>query len=199
MGGVIKCDLRIIRAKNVEMKSEGQLFVRCFLPAGNNRRVRIDTREILLGSSPLVWDQFFSLECHDNNFIMNETMLIVVELRWRSVVPVIGKLRGSQLLGRAEIPWDNIMMDSPKIMKIEKWLVMKSSGGAKHGHDVKTPAVEISLMVTLPAINCLIGDVESRRKRRRRNRMVSGEEHCGCNSNSLSYEVLTMAAALEVL
>ncbi|XP_047335737.1 uncharacterized protein LOC124939296 [Impatiens glandulifera] len=199
MGGVINCDLRIIRAKNVEMKSEGQLFVRCFLPAGNSQRVRIDTREILLGSSPLVWDQSFSLECHDNNFIMSGPMLIEVELRWRSVVPVIGKLRGSQLLGRAEIPWENITMDSPKIMKMEKWLIMNSSGGAKHGHDVKTSAVEISLMVTLPATNCLIGDVESRRKRRRRNRMVNAEEHCGCNRNSLSYEVLAMAAAFEVL
>ncbi|KAM7513633.1 hypothetical protein LguiA_003216 [Lonicera macranthoides] len=45
----------------------------------------------------------------------------VFELRWRNNTSILGRIRGSRLLGRAEIPWKSVF-ESPD-MKLEKWIV----------------------------------------------------------------------------
>ncbi|KAA8546823.1 hypothetical protein F0562_003253 [Nyssa sinensis] len=89
----LSCELRIIRAKNMEFKSVGYLFVRCYLSAGNSTRVQLNSREIS-SKSNLFWNESFSLQCLGTKD--SRDMLIkgrvVFELCWRSTVPVLGRI-----------------------------------------------------------------------------------------------------------
>ncbi|KAK1370977.1 Transmembrane gamma-carboxyglutamic acid protein like [Heracleum sosnowskyi] len=138
------CELRIARARNVELDSKGSLFVRCYMSAGNKNRVRFETPEV--SSSNMVWNQSFCLDCFGTKESMSNMLLegtVIFELRWRSGVCFFGRTGKSHLLGKAQVPWKTVFESST--MNIEKWLVMETRKSLSDG--VKPPAVQIGMNV----------------------------------------------------
>ncbi|KAL7230729.1 hypothetical protein ACSBR2_009083 [Camellia fascicularis] len=185
----LSCELRIIKAKNIDsIKSNGHLFVRCYLSAGNNKRVRLESKDI--SPKSLVWNESFSLECLGTQASVDMVMQggVVFELRYRSTLPVLGRIRGSHLLGRANIPWKTVCQ-SPE-MEIEKWVVMVLS---KSRGDVKPPALQMGMKVRVPAVKEAVP--------RRRERRAADWIECGCMDgeccNCADYEMLALAAVME--
>lgn len=193
------CDLRIIRAKNIEsIKSTRQLFVRCYLSTGTTNKIRLDTQEIS-PKSDLFWNRSFSLDCLGTQesiaMLMHGT--VVFELRSRNnSVPLFGKIGGSELLGRAEIPWKSVL-ESPN-MEILKWAVMIRQPKSKYcsrvnDGDVKPPAVEIEMKVQVPV---MAADQTTRRRRKWDAECECMD--CACNSTTcLDYELFALGAAFE--
>lgn len=184
----LKCELSIIRAKNIEFKSSGHLFVRCYLSAGNNTRVQLNTKEIS-SKSDLFWDEFFSLQCQGTEDAINSLRQgnVAFELRWRSTKPILGRLiGGSKILGRAEIPWKNVF-ESPN-MEIETWVRMNSKNPCLH-QDVKPPSVQVKVKVGVP---------EMTNERR-------WDDSCGCKDGGcqsldyVDYDYFALGFALEAL
>ncbi|KAI7746501.1 hypothetical protein M8C21_026239 [Ambrosia artemisiifolia] len=137
-------ELKIMNAKNIQLaNSSGYLFVRCYLSAGNNKRVRVDSREVS-SNGDLSWNESFSLECKGANqsidMITHGT--IVLELRWRS--NSIALFRRSQLVGRAEVSWRDAF-ESPN-MEIKKWVMMEST---KKG--LKASSVCVGMKIEVPS------------------------------------------------
>ncbi|PON86130.1 C2 domain containing protein [Trema orientale] len=132
----LSLELKIIEAKNVESKTRGDLFVRCYLPSGGSkkRRIGVDTKEVP-SKNDHVWNQSFSLECsgigHEGSMDLTKLSQesLVFELRWRNRVPVLGTsgFGGSKLLGRAEIAWEEVI-ESPN-MVLDKWVYLVNSTG----------------------------------------------------------------------
>ncbi|XP_057500878.1 uncharacterized protein LOC130784908 [Actinidia eriantha] len=172
----------------METKSNKQLFVRCYLHAGNNTRVRLNTHEIS-SKSNLFWNQSFSLDCFGTQASMHKLMqgTIVFELRQRTTGQILGKIRGSNLLGRAEIPWKSVSLETG----IEQWVVMGGKSGRGHG-DGKPPAVQVAVKVKIPTVEVAV----PRRIRRGERKW----EECGCGergSGCGDCELFALAAALE--
>ncbi|KAK2980264.1 hypothetical protein RJ640_008932 [Escallonia rubra] len=196
----LSCELKIVRAKNTYFRSKGHLFVRCYLScAGNKARVCLNTREIS-SESNLCWNESFSLDCFGETNDSIDRLLkgnVVFELRFRrKKVPLFRRIGGSQLLGRAEVPWKSVM-ESPE-MEFERWVVMvpKKRPGCLD-RDLKPPAVQIAMNVRIPATTTV------RRGRRRYERSVKQEE-CGCMDGGCMdggckgcNDVFALGAALE--
>ncbi|XP_068307607.1 uncharacterized protein [Pyrus communis] len=191
------CELRIIQARNTEFKNTGNLFVRCSLSAGNNRRIMLNTREISAKSNH-VWNESVSLECSGtemcsmDNILQQET--VVFELRWRSTVPVFGRIGGSQLLGRTQVPWKDVL-ESPN-MELDQWVTVLPT--TRHGLEgIKSPQLQVGIKIRVQADN-----VEMEKKRQK-NRRLSRWDECGCESGHghgctcPDYEIFALAAALE--
>ncbi|KAL6222935.1 hypothetical protein ACLB2K_006325 [Fragaria x ananassa] len=188
----LSCDLRIIQAKNIEfLKTTGNLFVRYYLSAGDGKRVSLNTREIS-AKSDHIWNESISLECNGSNRFEQDT--VVFELRWRSTVPFFGNIGGSQLLGRAEVPWKEVL-ESPN-MELDKWLMMvprSTSGRALEG---KLPKLQVSIKV---AVQTEVG-MEKRRQRRTKKWDECGcKDGHGCGRTCSDYEIFALAALLEAL
>lgn len=184
------CEIRIIRAKNIELKTEGKVFVRCYLTAGNNQRVGLNSREISAKSN-LFWDESFSLECSGSEESIQNLVQerVVFELRWRSNVPVLGRVRKSSVVGRVEIPWTSVVASEE--MEIEKWVSMVApTGGGRVVEDGKPPALQVGMKVRIQA--------EAVRSRR-----VRKWDECGCMDGGCSCvdadHIFALAAALEAL
>ncbi|XP_009779194.2 uncharacterized protein LOC107778288 [Nicotiana tabacum] len=202
----ISCEIQIIRGRNIEQSSLGKnnLFVRCYLPAGGNQRVQLNSQEISASKcdSNLFWDESFSLDCMgtQDSISMLKQGTVIFELRSRKYIPVLGKVIGSsQVLGRAEIPWKRVFESTE--MEIEEWAIfMATSKSDKrvHNEDVKPPAVKIAMKVKVKEAtkvkkNCTSWD-ES----------CACKGYCGCNSNSSifsadDYEIFALGAALDSL
>nr|XP_009774191.1 PREDICTED: uncharacterized protein LOC104224270 [Nicotiana sylvestris] len=146
----ISCEIQIIMAKNIEQISSGKnsLFVRCYLPAGNNQRVQLNSEEIISSSKSdnnLFWDESFSLDCMGTQDSINmlKQGTVILELRSRKYLPVFGEnIGGSQVLGRAEIPWKRVFESTE--MEIQEWAIMATSKYNKrvHNEDVKPPVAK---------------------------------------------------------
>ncbi|XP_050388176.1 uncharacterized protein LOC126805115 [Argentina anserina] len=186
----LSCELRIIQAKNIEfLKNTGNLFVRYYLSAGDSKRIRLNTREIS-AKSDHIWNESISLECNASDRFVQDT--VVFELRWRSTVPVFGRIGGSQLLGRAEVPWKEVL-ESPN-MELDKWITMTTGGRALEG--VKPPKIQVSIKVAVQAEVA----IEKRRQRR-----TKKWDECGCEDGHgygctcSDYEIFALAVLLEAL
>lgn len=180
----LSLELKIIEATNVKSKSEGNIFVRYYLPRGSNKsRIELNTREIPTKNDP-VWNESYSLECFGtgHQVSMDITKLkqesLVFELRWRNIVPILGTstfgFGGSKLLGRAEIAWKEVI-ESPN-MVLDKWLnIVSSGGGDRVCEGVPEPTklrVEIRVRVWT--------EEEILEKRKARMGKENWDE-CGCN------------------
>ncbi|GMJ08671.1 hypothetical protein like AT5G65030 [Hibiscus trionum] len=181
-GPSLCCEVRILDAKNIELNSHANLFVRYYLPAGNNRRIQLNTKQISTKSSQtIIWNESFSLECSSSEesvkYLKQQT--VVFELRRR-------KLGKSVVLGRAEIPWKAVF-EAPD-MEIDKyWLPMVSMNET----GLKPPSIRLSMkMVGGPTM----AEMEKRKKRKQ-----GLKDHCeGCDC-AADYEIFALAAALEGL
>ncbi|KAM7513628.1 hypothetical protein LguiA_003211 [Lonicera macranthoides] len=113
---------------------------------GNNTRIQLNSREIS-PNSDLIWNKSTLLDCFGSLDAMDNLIQgkVILELRWRKTLPIFGCISGSQLLGRAEIPWENVL-ESPN-MEFQKWVVMISKSRRVYDEDVKPPMVQISIKV----------------------------------------------------
>ncbi|KAK4383833.1 hypothetical protein Sango_3114900 [Sesamum angolense] len=199
----LSCELRIIKAKNIDhiMKSSSSsagvvLFVRCYLSAGNNTRVvRLETHETGIPSksdgdhSMITWNSTFSLDCSGAQESINrltQGSAVVFELRPRSSFPpLIGRIQGSKLIGRGEVPWKNVVESAD--MEIEQWVVMILAG-REYDEDVvkQLPAVQIAINIQ----EC------GKRKEVSEGRWGVHNEECG---SCVDYEFFAIGAALEAL
>ncbi|ESR41426.1 hypothetical protein WN944_023686 [Citrus x changshan-huyou] len=193
----LSCELRIIKAKNTEyLKStSGSLFVRYYLSAGNNKRIKLNSQEISSDSN-LIWNESFSLECLGTEDSIKELkqQRVVFELRWRkSSANFLGKKSKSQLLGRAEVQWNKVF-ESPN-MEIENWVMMVPKINNRVCEDVKPPSLQVAMKVGAPKM------VEME-KNIRNDRLKKWDE-CGCANgkacNCSDYEVFALMAALEAM
>ncbi|KAI3691449.1 hypothetical protein L2E82_49808 [Cichorium intybus] len=185
----LHCELRILNAKNIEVTNShiGHVFVRCYLSAGNNKRVRLDSRE-LSPNRDISWIESYTLKCvgakESMDMITHGT--IVLELRCRSnTVSMFGR---SQLLGRTEVSWSGVF-ESPN-MEIERWVMMKSKK-----KEVKAPSVRIAMKIEIPFC-CEVDLVERKMKNK-------WDERCGCchsdcsDNTCVDGELFAIGAALD--
>ncbi|KAL2521555.1 hypothetical protein Fot_25555 [Forsythia ovata] len=190
---VISCELRIIRAKNIDLKPMGEVFVRCYLSTGNNKRVQINSQKVPTKSN-LIWNETFSLECSgsdEDSISLLKQGSVIFELRWRSTAPFIGRINGSKLLGRAEIPWKNVSL-SPN-MEIEKWIVMIPKDQKWVDEDVMPATVQIGMKFQESAQ----ASIKTRKNDRK-------WDECGCCrdgmcNSCLDYDMFALGAACEAL
>lgn len=185
----LKCELNIIKAKNLDfISTAGNLFVRYYLVDGKGSRIRLNSREIRSTSDP-AWNEHVSLECqgatHSTLGVLGQ-QTVVLELRWRSSAPVIGRMVRSKLLGRAEMAWKDVLESMD--MSVEKWVTLKISSGGVVG--LKPPALRLGMKVEV---------VE-----KEKSRAVLGSnrwKECSCRhcENGRDEEIFAIAAALELL
>ncbi|XP_059310038.1 uncharacterized protein LOC132061201 [Lycium ferocissimum] len=196
----INCEIQIIRARNIEQSSLGKsnLFVRCYLPTGNNHRVKLNSQEIS-SKSDLFWDETFSLDCMGNQDSINmmKQGTVHFELRSRKYIPLLGKnIVGSQLLGKAEIPWKRVFESTE--MELEEWAIFIAT--SKNNEDVKPPAVKIAMKLK---VNEAIKVEKNDKLRRSWDESCSCKGYCGCNSGSIfsadDYDIFAFGAALDAL
>ncbi|XP_017252894.1 uncharacterized protein LOC108223246 [Daucus carota subsp. sativus] len=123
----------------------GSLFIRCYMSAGDRKRVRFETKEV--SSSNMAWNQSFSFDCFGPEESVSNMLLegsVMFELRRRCGTSFFGRTGKSQLLGKAEVPWNTVYESST--MDIEKWIVMNPKRRLPEG--VKPPAIEVGMRVT---------------------------------------------------
>lgn len=112
---------------------------------------------------------------------------VVFELRQAKTLPVLGTVSGSQLLGRAGIPWEDVF-ESPN-MEIERWVSLVSGGENGFGREgfFKEPKLKVGMRVR--------GAEEVAKEKKRRFRKWSDE----CFDHCADHEVFALAAAMEFL
>ncbi|KAF9681886.1 hypothetical protein SADUNF_Sadunf05G0049700 [Salix dunnii] len=152
---------------------------------GKNKRIQLNSREIS-SKSNLVWNESFSLECLGTDDSINNLKqeTVVFELRWRNINPILAKIGGSQLLGRAEVPWQTVL-ESPNL-EMEKWVMLVPKKGSVPD-DVKPPSVQIAMKARVP-------EMAEMAKKNRRNGRLKGRGCCkdsGYVCKRLLYSVRT--------
>ena len=189
----LKCEVRVIEARNVEIKSQAStLFVRFYLSAGHNRKIEVNTRELCQKSENLVWDQSFGLECQGNEAAVEELkqQRVVFELRRRKTASFLRKSSRSEVVGRGEVSWESVF--ESRGMQMERFVVMSESKTPLFG-DGSPVLLKIGLKVqALEMKNTLIN---------------KKEKLCACCSSSrdckscscLDYEAFALACALDCI
>ncbi|CAN4106498.1 unnamed protein product [Withania somnifera] len=196
----ISCEIQIIRARNIEKISslgKSNLFVRCYLPTRNNQRVKLSSQEIP-SKSDLFWDESFSLDCMgtQDSIKMMKQGTVIFELRSRKYLQLLGKnIGGSQLLGRAEIPWKSVFESTET--EIEDWTILRATS-KNINEDLKPPAVKIAMKVK---VNDEIKSKKIDKLRRSWDESCACRGPCGCSSSSIfsadDYEIFALGAVLD--
>ncbi|KAK1423735.1 hypothetical protein QVD17_19043 [Tagetes erecta] len=137
----LHCEIKIINAKNIQLtNTNGFLFVRCYVSAGNNKRVHVDSREVC-PNGEVSWNESFSLDCvgtkQSTDMIVQGT--IVLELRWRS--NSLASFGRSQVVGRGKVSWGGAFESLN--MEIERCVTLEPK---KKG--VKVPSVYVGMKIS---------------------------------------------------
>ncbi|KAJ0242075.1 hypothetical protein HA466_0213970 [Hirschfeldia incana] len=154
----LKCEVRVVEARNVEVKSlASTLFVRFYLTAGHNRKIEVNTREVCQKSENLIWDQSFGLECQGNEEAVEELkqQRVVFELRRKKTSSFLRKSSRSEVVGRGEVSWESVF--ESRGMEMERFVVMSGSKTPVFGDEspallkigLKVQAIEIEKMSSL--------------------------------------------------
>ncbi|CAN8251573.1 unnamed protein product [Cochlearia groenlandica] len=195
--GSLKCQVRIVEARNVEYKSQANtLFVRFYLSAGHNRKIQVNTREICSKSDNLVWDQSFGLECQGNEEAVKDLkqQKVVFELRRKKTSSFLRKTSRSEVLGRGEVSWESVF-ESPG-MEIERFIVMGDSKN-RFFEDEKPVLLKIALKVqALQMGQMLITKKEKRLEKL--SECCDNSRDCG-SCKCLDYEAFVLACALDCI
>ncbi|XP_065876687.1 uncharacterized protein [Euphorbia lathyris] len=188
----LRCEITIIQAKNIQLKSHGTFFVRYYLSAANNKRIQINSNEIS-SKSNLFWNESNSVECLGTQDTVNSLKeeSIVMELRWRSnsTNPM---RRSSKLVGSAQIPWRSVF-ESPN-MQMEKWVNMvpnqKINRTSVFDESIQLPSVQVCMRIKMPAELM----VEKKRiNRPQQYECTHKNGYCKCKD----YEILALVGAFE--
>lgn len=189
----LKCEVRVIEARNVEIKSQAStLFVKFYLSAGHNRKIEVNTRELCQKSENLIWDQSFGLECQGNEEAVEELkqQRVVFELRRRKTASFLRKSSRSEVVGRGEVSWESVF--ESRGMEMERFVVMSES---------KTPLFGDGSPVLLK-IGLKVQALEMKKT------LINKKEKlCACCSSSrdckscscLDYEAFALACALDCI
>ncbi|CAA7034745.1 unnamed protein product [Microthlaspi erraticum] len=193
--GSLKCEVRIVEARNVEIKSQAStLFVRFYLSAGHNRKIEVNTREICSKSdNHFIWDQPFGLECQGNEAAVEELkqQRVVFELRRRKTTSFLRKSSRSEVVGRGEVSWESVF-ESPG-MEIERFVVM---GETKNQNLEDKKPVLLKIALKLQALET---ETINKKDKRLEKRCVScSSRDCG-SCNCLDYEAFALACALDCI
>ncbi|XP_047966637.1 uncharacterized protein LOC125211010 [Salvia hispanica] len=158
-------ELKLIRARNIFVKTCREVFVRCYISTASNKRVRLESQHISSHSN-LTWNQTFSLNCSGTPQTIQSLKqgTIVFELRCRSSATLVSRMSGSKLLARAEMPWNDVVE-----VPYEKWVVMTAKDSYVYTDDVKPPAIQIAAKVEE------VAEVKTRKE------YSCGCMDCGCN------------------
>ncbi|KAF8089294.1 hypothetical protein N665_0510s0009 [Sinapis alba] len=192
----LKCEVRVVEARNVEIKSQAStLFVRFYLSAGHNRKIEVNTREICPKSENLIWDQSFGLECQGDEEAVEELkqQRVVFELRRRKTASFLRKSSRSEVVGRGEVSWASVF--ESRGMEMERFVVMSQSKTPVFG-DESPVLLKIGLKVQGLEMKML-------------NKMLINkkEKLCACCYSSrdcgscscLDYEAFALACALDCI
>ncbi|TKY47654.1 hypothetical protein E2542_SST29714 [Spatholobus suberectus] len=185
------CELRIMQAQNVEsIKSTKNLFARLYLPAGNKKRIQLNTKKVSSSIKYVpFWNQSFSLDCSCPQEFL-ETLKkesLVLELRQGKV---LGRIWGSHVVGRGEIPWKAIL-ESPN-MEFNEWVKMDLVSDCEDA-TFKAPQVQVEIKIRV--------EKENNRRRRLNNKW----DQCGCKHghdqhawcSAEDYDIFALGAILE--
>ncbi|CAK8567312.1 unnamed protein product [Lathyrus sativus] len=184
------CELRIIQARNIEfIKSTKNLFVRIYVPIGNNKRIQLNSKNVSAKFGPF-WNESFNLECScPQEFLQNlNQQSLVLELRQR-------KMWGSQLIGKCEIPWKVILQSQN--MELTKWLKIDLVSGSDCKEVMLTaPEVEVEIKVRVSSV----AEMEKQNKMK-----FNNWNECGCKNshdhnvwcNAEDCDMFALGAALE--
>ncbi|WZZ44033.1 hypothetical protein YC2023_040292 [Brassica napus] len=189
----LKCQVRVIEARNVEIKSQAStLFVKFYLSAGHNRKIEVNTRELCQKSENLIWDQSFGLECQGNEEAVEELkqQRVLFELRRRKTASFLRKSSRSEVVGRGEVSWESVF--ESRGMEMERFVVMIES---------KTPVFGDGSPVLLK-IGLKVQALEMEKKM-----LINKKEKlCACCSSRdcgscscLDYEAFALACALDCI
>ncbi|XP_071701711.1 uncharacterized protein [Rutidosis leptorrhynchoides] len=194
-------ELKVMSAKNIQViDSKGYLFVRCYLPTGDNRRVPLESKKISPNSN-VSWNESFSFDClgtkQPMDMIFDET--IVFELRWKTsttstnplFTKIIGVNRndgGSKVLGRAEVALRSIF--ESRNMESERWVVMRSKKGI-----VKAPSIHLGMKIQVmhPVV---LTKVVRKLKNKWDERCGCSHGHC-CENSCIDSEIVAIGFALD--
>ncbi|CAH8280855.1 unnamed protein product [Arabidopsis lyrata] len=192
----LKCEVRIVEARNVEIKSQAStLFVRFYLSAGHKRKIEVNTREISSKSDQLMWDQSFGLECQGDEAALQELkqQRVVFELRRKKTPSFLRKSSRSEVVGRGEVSWESVF-ESPG-MEIERFVVMGESKNQVSG-DEKPMLLKIALKVQ--ALEEMEKILIKKDKKTEKLCCVCSSRDCG-SCNCLDYEAFALACALDCI
>ncbi|XP_039045790.1 uncharacterized protein LOC120185712 [Hibiscus syriacus] len=117
------CEVRILEGKNIELKSHGNLFIRYYLPAGNNKRIQLNTKIGQVSEESV-------------KYLKQQT--VVFELRRKK------KLGKYVVLSRAEMPLE-VVFESPNMEIDEYWLAMVSMNDGALETGLKPPSIRLSM------------------------------------------------------
>ncbi|XP_068638375.1 uncharacterized protein [Aristolochia californica] len=184
----LNCELKIMRAKNLDFIAPGKLFVRYYLVAGNGQKIRLSSREIQSSCEPH-WNESISLECGGAPDTVAELrrQKVVFELRWRTS-PLLGRIVRSTLLGRAEVSWKDVLESDD--MSMVRWVTLSTKNCSPVG--LKPPALQLDMRVRIPA--------EAPKVKRRVGSSAKWKE-CGCRDGSCNgrdEELFAIVAAVDV-
>ncbi|XP_027337594.1 uncharacterized protein LOC113851331 [Abrus precatorius] len=189
------CELKIIQAQKVEpIRPTKNLFVRLYLPAGNNKRIQLNTKKVSSVKSVPFWNESFSLDCSCSQefFETLKQERLVLELRQNKV---LRRIMGSHVVGRGEIPWRTIL-ESPN-MEFKDWVKMDLiSGSDCEDATLRAPQVEVEVK---------IGVALAMEKENRKRLIKNKWEECGCKDghdhhawcSAEDYDIFALGAALE--
>jgi hypothetical protein len=192
----LKCQVRIVEARNVEIKSQAStLFVRFYLSAGHNRKIEVNTRELSSKSDQLMWDQSFGLECQGDEAAVKELkqQRVVFELRRKKKSTFIRKSSKSEVVGRGEVSWESVF-ESPG-MEIERLVVM---GESKNWvlEDERPLLLKIALKVQ--ALEEMEKMLIKNDKKTEKLCCVCSSRDCG-SCSCLDYEAFALVCALDCI
>ncbi|CAL9244910.1 unnamed protein product [Arabidopsis halleri] len=192
----LKCEVRIVEARNVEIKSQAStLFVRFYLSAGHNRKIEVNTREISSKSDQLMWDQSFGLECQGDEAALQELkqQRVVFELRRKKTPSFLRKSSRSEVVGRGEVSWESVF-ESPG-MEIGRFVVVGVSINRVSG-DEKPMLLKIALKVQ--ALEETEKIFIKKDKKTENHCCVCSSRDCG-SCNCFDYEAFALACALDCI
>ncbi|KAJ4953846.1 hypothetical protein NE237_030678 [Protea cynaroides] len=191
----LNCEVRIIEAKNLEFKSKGKVFVRCYLCTGNDQKIRLNSREIPSTSHPY-WNDSASLECSTANSYCTDQLKqqrVVFELRWRNNSSMLGRIGGSKLLGRAEVSWKDVLESSE--LTFQRWITTTPTSSCHVLEGLKPPALHVGMKVVVPSMADMVN--------KRRNVGLKRWNDCGCRQGNCCHngddELFVLVAAIEAL
>ncbi|KAJ1377342.1 C2 domain [Sesbania bispinosa] len=192
------CELRIIQAQNIEfIKPMKNLFARFYLPAGNNKRIQLNTKKVPSNSVPF-WNESFNLECScPQEFLQTlKQESLVLELRQSNTGPaVLKRILGSHLVGRGEIPWKTIL-EAPN-MEFKEWVKVSGSDDCDDDATLRVPEVQVEIKIQVAL------DAEIKKENRRRR--LNNWDECGCKHghdqhawcSTEDYDIFALGAILE--
>ncbi|XP_026395808.1 uncharacterized protein LOC113290415 [Papaver somniferum] len=188
----LNCELRIIKAKNLDFSTSGTISVRYYILNENNDRIRLNTREVPSSSMyDPCWNESISLQCSRDRDVIDKLsqQSMVFELRSRTSKSIFGR---SKVLGTAEISWLQVL-ESPEL-SIERWVpTISKHNSISEGS--KPASLRIGMKITVPeTIHTLKNKSQARFSSK--NWKECGCKHGGCTDTN--EDVFAVAATLEV-